>query len=510
MNKAQLVDAAAQACLLFYRTQGLGAAAHCLKTMLSSLVAIKRINIIYVSRAFDSVIHLFDSLPSGKRLTLRRDSKYGLPFLDPHQNLDYLIIGNLDEYKNIPPYSLPEWQNLPFQKHKSLCRFPLFATERHVCLINFFADEYEAFGRNELECLRGACRLLGEELKNSLQLPAEFQAPEVKKISAMQMLKDCPGLDGLCRSIETVAPYDVNILLIGETGSGKDVAANAIWELSARSKQPFVKFNCGATSPALIASTLFGHEKGAFTDASHMRRGIFELANGGTLFLDELTSMPLEMQTSLLRVLEHGEITRVGGDTPLFVDVRIIAAAQNDLQEKIRKGEFREDLWYRLSTYPLDVPPLRQRKLDIVPLLSKFLGDCKEKFSLEALPPVSENEKGRLLAYDWPGNVREFHAVTERSVLHWMTNGCGETFRFILPEMPLHVSSDGQEWPSLAEHTAAYIRKVIQKTGGKMQGKGSATEILKIHYTTLRSHMISMGIPLPRAKGKKHLTETDK
>lgn len=504
MDKKQLVETTSQACLLFYRTQGLGAAVHCLKTMLSSLVVVKRINIIYVSRAFDSVIHLFDTLPSGRRLTVKKDSKYGLPFLDPDKSLDDLIIGDLDEYKNMLPYSLPEWQDLPFQKHKSLCRFPLYSTEEHVCLINFFSDEYEAFGMNEFECLRSACRFLGNELQDSLRLPEEFQTYAVKKNSASQSLKNCPGLIGLCRSIETVAPYDVNVLLIGETGSGKEVAANAIWELSARSKKPFIKFNCGAASPALIASTLFGHEKGAFTDASHMRRGIFELANGGTLFLDELTSMPLEMQTSLLRVLEYGEVTRIGGESPISVDVRIIAAAQNDLQEKIRKGEFREDLWYRLSTFPLEVLPLRQRKLDLMPLLKNFLGHCKEKFSLEALPPISESEKERLLAYDWPGNIRELRAVTEKSVLHWMSNGCGEHFQFVLPEKPLHLSSDEEAWPSLAEHTATYIRRVLQKTGGKMQGKGSATEILKIHYTTLRSHMINMGILLPRAQRKKN------
>jgi len=216
--------------------------------------------------------------------------------------------------------------------------------------------------------------------------------------------------------INQVASTNVTVLVMGETGTGKELIARAIHDLGPRKTGRLVTVNCGALSPTLIETELFGHEKGAFTGAVSRRVGRFELANGGTLFLDEIGEFPLPLQAKLLRVLEEGEFERVGGSKTIRVDVRIIAATNRNLSVEIQQGNFREDLWYRLNIFPITSPPLRERVVDIPMLLEFFLGRICAKFETE-LKVISPETMSKLCNYSWPGNVRELANVVERLVI---------------------------------------------------------------------------------------------
>lgn len=216
--------------------------------------------------------------------------------------------------------------------------------------------------------------------------------------------------------IGQVASTNVTVLVMGETGTGKELIARAIHDLGPRKKQRLVTVNCGALPPSLIETELFGHEKGAFTGAVGRKVGRFELANGGTLFLDEIGEFPLDLQVKLLRVLEDSEFERVGGTKTIKVDVRIIAATNRNLRAEIQQGNFRQDLWYRLNIYPITSPPLRERAVDIPMLVEFFLGRICAKFGRE-LKVVSPETMSKFCNYSWPGNVRELANVVERSVI---------------------------------------------------------------------------------------------
>jgi chemotaxis protein methyltransferase CheR len=216
--------------------------------------------------------------------------------------------------------------------------------------------------------------------------------------------------------INLVASTNVTVLVLGETGTGKELIARAIHDLGPRKNRRLVTVNCGALSRTLIETELFGHEKGAFTGAVSRRVGRFELANGGTLFLDEIGELPLDLQAKLLRVLEEGEFERVGGSKTIWVDVRIIAATNRNLKAEIQKGNFREDLWYRLNIFPINSPPLRERVDDIPMLLEFFLGRICAKFETE-LKVILPETMSKLCNYSWPGNVRELANVVERLVI---------------------------------------------------------------------------------------------
>ena len=315
---------------------------------------------------------------------------------------------------------------------------------------------------------------------------------------------------------------------------GKEFVACAIHEQSARKDKPFITVNCGAIPAGLVESELFGHERGAFTGAVSARKGYFEQAQGGTIFLDEIGDLPLSAQVKLLRVLEKGHLTRVGGSRSMRLDVRIIAATNADLSAKMRRGTFRRDLWYRLAVFPLLIPPLRERPGDIPHLVRDFLSAKSRELGMEFRGVVSEKELRRLYAYDWPGNVRELEHVVERSlILHGDEVG---PLRFALPDMPPDALPDGEQrelsgestrsahrsrsdgaeqlaslleekqeqtWPTLRELEELYIRKALEKTGGRLLGPDGATAILGIHYSTLRARMLNMGLPLPREAQKK-------
>lgn len=286
--------------------------------------------------------------------------------------------------------------------------------------------------------------------------------------------------------INQVAPTDSTVLINGETGTGKELAARAIHGASSRKDRPLIKVNCGALSPTLIESELFGHEKGAFTGAVGRKQGRFELANGGTIFLDEIGDLPLELQVKLLRVIQESEFERLGGTKTIKVDVRIIAATNRNLKLEVEHGTFREDLWYRLNVYPITMPPLRQRKDDIPMLVEHFVTTYAKKFG-KTISSVSPRTMQNLEAHSWPGNIRELANVIERAVIHSQGSVLQVLDRFET------VASDVPQ-QTLEEVERDYIIRTLENTGWRIEGKYGAAGILGLNPSTLRTRMLKLGI----------------
>jgi formate hydrogenlyase transcriptional activator len=285
---------------------------------------------------------------------------------------------------------------------------------------------------------------------------------------------------------------DTTVFIEGETGVGKELFARAIHRLSTRKNRALVKVNCAALPATLIEAELFGHEKGAFTGATKTRRGRFELADGGTLFLDEVGELPLELQGKILRVLQDGELERIGGEGTIRVDVRVIAATNRRLKEEIEQGSFREDLFYRLHVYPITVPSLRQRKEDL-PLLvnalvQRFARDQGKR--IDDIPqPVIEELEG----YDWPGNVRELENVIERAVITSRDNKLRLAAKLPRPQKAHQEIYKG----SLEDVERTYIRRILDHARWRIEGKVGTAELLKLHPNTLRFRMRKLGIERP-------------
>ena len=329
---------------------------------------------------------------------------------------------------------------------------------------------------------------------------ARFEAKLSDEHSFDRIIGSSEALRQAVNLARKVAATDTSVLLTGETGTGKEVFAQAIHQAGPRAREAFVAVNCSAFSKELLESELFGHRAGSFTGATKDKKGLFEEADKGTLFLDEIGEMPQEAQVHLLRVLESRYVTRVGDHRPIPVDVRVIAATQTDLMKKVREGTFRKDLWFRLAVLTIVIPPLRDRKADIPALVRHFLRTKAAQFEME-VPDVPAPELERLYSHDWPGNVRELEFVIERSLLLSRSKAVGTPLKFeFAPEVEGGAASPEDGWPSLAELEQRYIRRVLEKTGNKRMGPGSATELLGVHYTTLRAHMLKMGLPLPRRK----------
>ncbi|HEX6161675.1 MAG TPA: sigma-54 dependent transcriptional regulator, partial [Thermoanaerobaculia bacterium] len=240
---------------------------------------------------------------------------------------------------------------------------------------------------------------------------------QLQKMGALgHLVGKSPRMQRLFEEIEMVANTDANVFIVGESGSGKEVVANTIHTLSRRRVKPFIAFNCGAISPTLIESEIFGHEKGAFTNAIKRREGYFEMAKGGTVFLDEITEMPIELQVKLLRVLEEGRFRRVGGNEEINIDARIVAASNRDPQKAIADGRMREDLYYRLNVFPIEVPPLRER-LEDIPLFSHFFLQKLNETEDKKVEKIDADFVEALQQYEWPGNVRELRNVINRAFI---------------------------------------------------------------------------------------------
>lgn len=304
------------------------------------------------------------------------------------------------------------------------------------------------------------------------------------------------GLKGVVQKIEAVSSTNAPVLINGETGVGKDVVAKAIQLNSTRAEQAYIRVNCGAIPESLLDSELFGHEKGSFTGATERKIGRFERAHNGTIFLDEVGELSKAAQVRLLRVLQNGEIERVGSKNTINIDVRIIAATNRSLESMVEKGEFRADLYYRLCLFPIFVPPLRNRLEDIPLFVDHFIKICADKFNIR-LPEIAHGEIANLQSHYWPGNVRELVNVIERSVISCRNQ---EVVFSIFTDEKQQTSrqnesvSSEQEILTLAELNKRHIESVLKSTNGKIQGRDGAADILDINPHTLRSRMTKLGV----------------
>ena len=320
---------------------------------------------------------------------------------------------------------------------------------------------------------------------------------------ALALLARCPGLAAALEALRKVAPTATSVLLHGETGTGKELFARALHTLSPRRAAPLVRVNCAALSPALFESELFGHEKGAFTGAQGRRPGRFELADGGTLMLDEVGEIPLEMQPKLLRVLQEREVERMGGGHPVRVDVRVVAATNRDLRAAIAAGRFREDLYYRLAVFPIEVPPLRAHVGDCGVLVEHFLQGHARRLG-KALAGVTPAALERLRAHGWPGNARELANVIERAAIV----AAGDRIDVADLALPASAVASSAPAPAPAPVPApappiderldgverAHILRVLERTAWVIEGKTGAAAALGLAPSTLRSRMSLLGI----------------
>jgi transcriptional regulator with GAF, ATPase, and Fis domain len=338
-----------------------------------------------------------------------------------------------------------------------------------------------------------------EHLREQLEIENRYLREEVKIALAFgDVVGESPALRKVLQQIEIVAPTEASVLILGETGTGKELLAQAIHERSLRCERPLIKVNCSAIPRELFESEFFGHVKGAFTGALKDRMGRFQMADGGTLFLDEIGEIPLELQSKLLRVLQDGQFERIGEDRTRRVDVRLIAATNRHLQEEIEAGRFRQDLYYRLSVFPITVPPLRER-LDDIPLLAKhFVQRACARLNCPQVR-ITARQVQLLQRYHWPGNIRELQNVIERAVI--LARGGVLQLEPVLPvEMIAAVRPHSpraqtavapgiireEKWK---ERERENILAALQKARGKIYGPGGAAELLGVKATTLAYRM---------------------
>jgi transcriptional regulator with GAF, ATPase, and Fis domain len=359
-------------------------------------------------------------------------------------------------------------------------------------------------------------------LKEELERERDYLREEVSvAMNLGRIVGGSPALKAMLARIEAVADTPANVLIVGETGTGKELVAHAIHARSSRTNGPLVKVNCASIPHELFESEFFGHVRGAFTGAHRDRVGRFQLADGGTIFLDEVGEIPLGLQGKLLRVLQEREFERVGDDATRVVDVRVIAATNKDLEKAVEAGEFREDLYYRLSVFPVQVPPLRRRGDDVVQLALHFLDQVCREFG-RPCPSLTQSQADALRRYDWPGNVRELKNVIERAVIL----SAGDTLRLDLslpvatPETPPvgspaatavdAVAGGGRHFvteAALREQQRANLQAALTAAGWRIAGKGGAAELLGIRPSTLADRIRTFGLRRPDpAPGGRHRT----
>ncbi len=308
-----------------------------------------------------------------------------------------------------------------------------------------------------------------------------------------------PALSPLAAKIRQIGPTEVTVLILGETGTGKEVIADLVHRLSKRRNAPFIKVNCGAIAETLMDAEFFGYEKGAFTDAKAAKAGIFEQADGGTLFLDEIGELSPASQVRLLRVLQQRVVRRLGSEKDKKVDFRLIAATNRDLSAMAQEGSFRQDLLYRLNLFPLEVPPLRERRADIAPLSKLFLSRLVGKYGLTQKPLLSEQSVLTMTSYDWPGNVRELENTLERSLL--LSNDSRE-IEVVLSSVSepafRRVPADGiggaRTLPDFETMQKDYFVRLLRSCSGRISGEHGAAKAAGLHPNTLRSRLEKLGI----------------
>jgi len=327
------------------------------------------------------------------------------------------------------------------------------------------------------------------QLKEQLFLERAYLQEEIKLENNHEtIIGQSDVLKNVLHKVGQIASSNTTVLVLGETGTGKELIARALHNSSLRKKRALIKVNCATLPANLIESELFGHEKGSFTGSQSRHLGRFEIADGATLFLDELGELPMELQAKLLRVLQDGEFERVGSSQTIKVDVRIIAATNRNLEKEVRNGHFREDLWYRLNIFPITVPPLRDRRDDIPLLVAFYIKKITKRMgkSIEIIP---EHVMNGLKEYHWPGNIRELENVLERAVI----NSSGPKLRLVdeLRKPTKNVSTSAKTMEAVERD---HILEVLEMTNWKVSGKGGASEILDLDRSTLRARMLKLNI----------------
>lgn len=370
-------------------------------------------------------------------------------------------------------------------------------TEAHIHLLSLINEPFALALAN---CLR--YREL-QALRDMLADDNQYLQNELRQMAGEQVIGAEFGLKQVMELVNHVAPLGSPVLLLGETGTGKEVIANAIHNLSPRKNAPFIRVNCGAIPETLMDSELFGHEKGAFTGALSQKRGRFERAHRGTIFLDEIGELPLEAQVRLLRVLQEKEIERVGGTQSVQVDIRVVAATHRNLEQMLTEGKFREDLYFRLRVFPIAIPPLRRRKADIPTLTQHFIQKKAREMGIDTVPSLQPGTLDRLTAYRWPGNVRELENAVERALII----SRGELLEFAdidrfdqppPPPPPERANRFEDEITALDHVMSRHIRRILSQCHGRIEGPRGAARLLAIHPSTLRKRMDKLGIPYGR------------
>lgn len=389
---------------------------------------------------------------------------------------------------------------------RAYCVLPLTTAQQRLGVLGLGSTRPGCYDQADLQFLKQVSAQVAVAVDNALvyQKLAElnellnqeklYLEDELRShINFEEIVGQSPALQRVLKEVETVAPTDSTVLILGETGTGKELIARAVHGLSPRKSRTLVKVNCAAIPTGLLESELFGHERGAFTGALSQKRGRFELADGGTLFLDEVGDIPLELQAKLLRVLQEKEFERLGGNKTIRVDARLIAATNRSLENLVAEGQFREDLYYRLNVFPLQLPPLRERAEDI-PLLVTYFA---QKFSRRMNKPIEAVDRKALAAmqhWAWPGNIRELENFVERAVIL----SKGPVLQFPLPEpknrQPLKSPPAGAPLVPLIEAEKRHVLNALDKCQWKISGPDGAAAALGMKRTTLQSRMKKLGI----------------
>jgi formate hydrogenlyase transcriptional activator len=432
-----------------------------------------------------------DDAPSGLALRARRPVPLTIREIEQRFDTDYT-------------------RGLANEGIKSGCGFPLIAHGRPLGTLVVASLTEETFPQADIELISHIAGQIAiavenalqfrelEELKNKLAAEKLYLEEEIRtEHNFAEIIGRSPALKHVLLEVETVAPTDSVVLIQGETGTGKELIARAIHDLSSRRERTLVKLNCAAIPTGLLESELFGHERGAFTGAVAQRVGRFEVAHKGTLFLDEIGDIPVELQPKLLRVLQEGEFERLGSSRTTRVDVRVVAATNRDLQQMVAEGTFRADLYYRLNVFPVRLPPLRERAGDI-PLLVSYFAQKHARRMNKRIETVPSAAMEVLTGHAWAGNIRELENFIERAVI--LTRG--SELQVPLAELRSEAAPSGAAptaagmtgLVSLQENERRHIEGVLRHTGGVIAGKGGAAEILQLPVSTLRSRMKKLGM----------------
>ena len=444
------------------------------------------------SRLFNTMIPISDEAKKTLRTSISKGDSDVRIFHDPNQNrLCRELTGHFGVNCEALMVMRLHLERDIFGSLAVICHRKIRFTEMHASILSLVREPFAIALANTIahhEII---------SLKNLVSDDNRFLYSELRKQAGQEIIGAHFGLRDVMRQVRQVAELDSPVLLLGETGVGKDLIANLIHTLSPRRDKPFVSVNCGAIPESLLDSELFGHEKGAFTGALSQKRGRLERADKGTIFLDEIGELPPPAQVRFLRFLQNKEIERIGGEQQLTIDSRVIAATNRPLEMMTKDGSFREDLWFRLNVFPITIPPLRVRKNDIPDLVHYFIQTKAKELKLSRIPALSAQAMDQLIRYNWPGNIRELQNIIERAII-------------LRPQGPLEFShlneitesipaideqrQDSADIEKLDDIIRFHIIKALTKANGKVHGPKGAATLLGINASTLRNRMIKLGI----------------